>query len=432
MYIKELSIQNFKSIENAQIDFSPLSIVVGANAAGKSNLINVFRFIEDILVDGLENAIALQGGIQYLSNVNMPKGEKIRIAFTIDLLKENWIRHLQNKGYSLKVKEIDYEFIIQPNKRGLGYHIDYDYIKITYDCYEKSTFLNKKEEYTNLNIQYSTTFERSNRKTLTKLSKEFTPKNNTSSINMDSFVDNGTEFFLFLLNEEKKNNKREELMLYRLYILLPPYFSENAFIRVFDFDPKELKKPSSIASRKNLEEDGSNIASILQTILRNKEKTKELTSLLQRFLPFIDSISVKNNFDKSLFYKVKESYNKNPFHANFLSDGTVSILALILALYFEEESYIIILEEPERNIHPKLLADLISSAEDVSKEKQVILTTHNPEMLKHTDLKNIRFVSRDSNGRTIITTPANSSIVNEFIKNDLGIDDLFIQELLED
>lgn len=60
-------------------------------------------------------------------------------------------------------------------------------------------------------------------------------------------------------------------------------------------------------------------------------------------------------------------------YANFISDGTVSIIAIILALYFELDSEIIILEEPERNIHPKLLKNLLSSAEDVSSEKQVII-----------------------------------------------------------
>ena len=185
-----------------------------------------------------------------------------------------------------------------------------------------------------------------------------------------------------------------------------------------------------MASVKMLNEDGSNIASILQTILRNKEKSKKLTTLLQQFLPFVESLSVENNPDKSFSYKIRERYNGKPFYANFLSDGTVSILALILALYFEERSNIIILEEPERNIHPKLLASLISSAEDVSKEKQIIITTHNPEMLKHAEIANVRLVSRTTSGRTIVSAPEGSTVVQAFLKNDLGLDDLFLQGLL--
>lgn len=44
MYIKNMSIKNFKSIEEAEIEFNPLTMIVGANASGKSNIINVFRF----------------------------------------------------------------------------------------------------------------------------------------------------------------------------------------------------------------------------------------------------------------------------------------------------------------------------------------------------------------------------------------------------
>ena len=80
------------------------------------------------------------------------------------------------------------------------------------------------------------------------------------------------QVFARLCSEDKK-----ELMLYRISILLPAHFSENTFIRIFDFDPKELKKSSSMASMKILEENGSNIASVLNSILRTKENRKRLT-----------------------------------------------------------------------------------------------------------------------------------------------------------
>lgn len=51
MYIKNMTIKNFKSIEEAEIEFNPLTMIVGANASGKSNIINVFRFIENIMTD---------------------------------------------------------------------------------------------------------------------------------------------------------------------------------------------------------------------------------------------------------------------------------------------------------------------------------------------------------------------------------------------
>lgn len=427
MYIKDISIKNFKSIENVNIEFMPLTMLVGANASGKSNLINVFRFIENIITEGVDNAIALQGGIQYITNANLQKGEKIEISFTIDLKNETWIRHLENRKYALEVQEIDYKFILQPNKRGGGYHIFYDYIQVKYECFLFDVN-NKDEKYKSINTKYTTTFERKSNQSAVKITAQIDSENEVVDNELiNQFKkDNSSKYFAYITNEDKN-----ELMLYRLSLLLPPSFSESSFIRIFDFDPKELKKSSAMASTKILDENGSNLASILQNILRSKEGTRKLTTLLKEFLPFIETLSVENNPDKSFSYKIMECYNKKAFHANFLSDGTVSILALIIALYFEDQSNIIILEEPERNIHPKLLANLITSAEDVAKEKQIIITTHNPEFLKHADIDNVRLVSRSSCGTTKISTPANNVMVKEFMKNDLGLDDLFLQELLE-
>ena len=168
----------------------------------------------------------------------------------------------------------------------------------------------------------------------------------------------------------------------------------------------------------------------MNSILRTKENRKKLTTLLNEFLPFVDGITIENNFDKSFSYKVQEKFSNKAFHANFLSDGTVSLLAIIIALYFEELSNVIILEEPERNIHPKLLSSLLESAEDVSEEKQVIITTHNPEFLKHAKIDNVRLVQRDADGYTLISTPGNSEAVRCFVENDLGLDDLFLQDML--
>ncbi len=425
MYIKRMAIHNFKSIVDTEIVFSPLTMVVGANAAGKSNLINVFRFIQNIIAEGIDSAIALQGGVQYIANANLPKGEPVVISFTIDLKKEHWMRHLQARKYALRVHSIDYKFIIQPNKRGLGYRIAYDYVCMKYQCFVFDPTAKRSEQYKNIRTVYEISFERKKSKSRVKFTREYQPSDIDRQFKEELENDNASIFFSLLANEEKS-----ELMLNHLALLLPPIFSENTFIRVFDFDPRELKKPSSIASGRFLEENGSNLAAILQTILRNKENSDKLKTLLKAFLPFIESVSVENNPDKSVSYKIRERYNAKTFYSNFLSDGTVSILAIILALYFEERSNIIILEEPERNIHPKLLSSLISSLEDVANEKQVIITTHNPEMLKHAEIANVRFVSRTNDGKTVVSAPSESNTVKQFMINDLGLDDLFLQGML--
>ena len=92
---------------------------------------------------------------------------------------------------------------------------------------------------------------------------------------------------------------------------------------------------------------------------------------------------------------------------------------------------ITIIEEPERNIHPHLISGLVSMMKDASKEKQIIVSTHNPEMVKHSDLEDILLVSRDREGFSQITRPAEKQEVQIFLENEMGIDELYVQNLLE-
>lgn len=428
MLIEKIIIKNFKSIKEAQVSLNPLTIIVGTNASGKSNLINVFRFISNIMTEGIDNAIALQGGIAYLSNASLPKGTPIEIAFSVDLSSEGWVKHSDIRTLGFQIEKILYHFVIQPNLKGGGYHIEKDRLQLIYNCLKVNPSAKKEEKYIELNEKLSCFFERKTRGASVQTRFVFSDSSSFDEETINKIKrDTASRVFCMFANENPK-----ELMLNRISILLPPIFSEDSFIRIFDFDPRELKKSSSMASIRRLNEDGSNLASVLQSILRTKENRKRLTTLLSEFLPFVSGITVENNLDKSFSYKVQERYSNKTFHANFLSDGTVSVLALIIALYFETESNIIILEEPERNIHPKLLANLLASAEDVSSEKQVIITTHNPELLKHSSIESICLITRDPQGFSTISSPKDNTTVKLFIENDLGLDDLFIQNMLGD
>ena len=427
MLIDNICVKNFKSIKEINMDLSPLTLVVGANASGKSNLINVFRFISNIMTSGVDNAIALQGGISYLANASLPKGTPIEIEFSVDLSDEGWVRTADEKNFGYEVQKLHYRFVIQPNLKGNGYHIESDNLKVVFNCMQINPTAKKEDRYIDLNQKFSFCFSRKSRNSSIQSSFEFEDNKLNESQQNSISNDTAAYFFRRIANEDKN-----ELMLYRISILFPPVFSEEMFIRIFDFDPRELKKASSMASIRRLKEDGSNLASVLQSILRTKENRRKLTVLLKDFLPFVNSITIENNVDKSFSYKIQEQFSKKSFHASFLSDGTVSVLAIIVALYFEKESNIIILEEPERNIHPKLLANLLSAAEDISTEKQIIITTHNPELVKNSKLETIRLITRDKNGFSKISNPKDSEMVNCFIQNDLGLDDLFVQNLLGD
>lgn len=427
MKIKRIFAENYKSFEKLDVKLDDFTLIVGANAAGKSNLTTIFKFIKDIMIEGLDNAIALQGGIDYLANANSEKNKPIKLGFELDFHDKGWLMRGPNE-LMITTEAISYTFEFLPNKRGKNYQVSYDELKIKYGCVEKlkNNKNTRKIELKPLNISFSCIYKKksaqSKYETIEDIPEELTKKSENIKL-----IFRHADFLLEDLYREKK-----ELLLYRLSFFLPPLISEENLIKIYDFDPKKLKRPCMISARKNLEVDGSNLAAALQIVLKSKEKYNKFIGLLKNALPFINKISVEQNYDQSYSYKIAEDYSTKSFYSNFLSDGTVSIIAIIIALYFEEKSTIIIIEEPERNIHPKLLSTVVQMAKDVSKNKQVIFTTHNPEILSNADLENIRFVQRDKQGYSVVTSPADSDRVKAFINNELGLNDLFLQNLLGD
>ena len=55
--------KNFRSIEYAELELDPLTVLVGPNASGKSNLLDILGFLGDAVRYGLETAITQRGGI---------------------------------------------------------------------------------------------------------------------------------------------------------------------------------------------------------------------------------------------------------------------------------------------------------------------------------------------------------------------------------
>lgn len=239
MYIKDISISNFKSIASAEIDFSRLALLIGANAAGKSNLINVFRFLADIENNGLDYAIALQGGISYLRNASMPKDEPITIKFSIDFPDEHWIRQVSS-NIGLMINSVENEFSIKPNKKGNGYHIASDKLDVIYSINRVPKVKNQELEKVS---DYRLTFERTTRKLAHKYLIYNCDGWDEKEKEKFESADISGKFFERMCREDMN-----ELMLNKIALLLPPSFNASSFVRIFDFDPRELKKNSALGS----------------------------------------------------------------------------------------------------------------------------------------------------------------------------------------
>jgi predicted ATPase len=415
MSIKKIKVTNFKSFENLEIELNMFNVLIGSNASGKSNFVRIFEFLRDITNHGLNNAISLQGGIEYLRNINISVSENLSLKIVSDQKFGLFGKSTKAGFIGIKIYETIYEFALKFKQKKLEFKIDKDnliqkckFIKLER---QKGKIVEIEEIGTGkINILCS------NKKVKINLHK---PKG--VSIKEDDI------YPPFLIEKELSPNT---LLLQTPFFIFPPLEEIFSDISVYDFDPKLPKKATPITGKAELEEDGSNLSIILKNITENKSKKRQLFNLVKDLLPFIDNIDVEKFADKSLLFKLQEIYFKNQYlPASLISDGTINITALIIALYFEKKQLTII-EEPERNIHPYLIAKVADMIKDASQKKQIIVTTHSPEIVKHTDLENLLFVSRDERGFSVISKPANEKEIRTFLDNEIGIEDLYVQNLL--
>ena len=79
MFITHLTLKNWRNFRNAEVDFQDITYIMGPNAAGKSNFLDVFRFLRDIANPqggGLQQALNSRGGmskVRCLAARNDPK-----------------------------------------------------------------------------------------------------------------------------------------------------------------------------------------------------------------------------------------------------------------------------------------------------------------------------------------------------------------------
>jgi hypothetical protein len=222
----------------------------------------------------------------------------------------------------------------------------------------------------------------------------------------------------------------QKTLLEQFSFLLP---IDSLNFAVYDFDLKKSKEATSIIGKAELEENGENLAIVIKNILEDKDKARQFSNLLSDILPYVSNVGVDKFYDKSLLFKVKEIYSKHAhLPSSLLSDGTIAVTAMVAALFFETKS-LAVFEEPEKGIHPALIAKMMQYFYDAAhlNQKQIIITTHSPEVLKHTHLEDLILVSRNEHGFGQISKPAEQEMVKAFLENELGIEQLFTQNLLD-
>lgn len=415
MAIKKIHVSNFKSFKDLTLELGNFNVVIGANASGKSNFTQIFKFLKDTKDNGLKDAISMHGGLESLRNL------KIGAASDFNMRIESEARSEAGGILSLKTNKIAYEFSLRFEASKSGYEIASDELtqklQITRSKGEEKALFEDEGlgtvEFTiaNVNGKPDISFGPPEMKDLLEKEEAFPP----------------LSFFPKLFGEEIPSGV---LLINTPYFAVLPGASPFGDIAIYDIDPHLARNPVQITGKAELAEDGKNLALVLNKLIEDGEKKRKFCNLMKDLLPFCNDIDTEKFAEKSLMMKIQEDYYGDEYlSAYLLSDGTINISALIIALCLEEKDTVIV-EEPERNIHPHLISRVVDMMKDASRHRQVIVTTHSAELVKQAGLENILLVSRDQDGFSRISRPREKSEVKLFLQNELGLDELYVQDLL--
>ncbi len=396
MRIRRLRVKNFKSFKEIDIELENLNVLIGANASGKSNFLEILEFLKDIPSIGLVNAIEKHGGAKYIKNFNANREEEIEIGIELETetTTTNLIKLSKNSENELSTIIYELSFLVDAE---LNVSINTERSIIKIDTEDYGIEVRKGEpHFFKQNLLY-----------------EFLYKEPIENI----------------IRQKAHNVTLLELGLYGLTDDLKIFFSN---IAIYEIQPFWSRRPveSGSSGISELSRTGDNLPIILKKILSREKDARAFHRILMSLLPHVQEIQVENFESKYFMLNIEERFFKGRNIPAFLtSDGTISIIALILATFFSNAK-IIGLEEPMKNVHPALIPKVINLLKDASSQKQIFFTTHNPETLRHLELRNILAIKRDRYGNSNVERLSDREDLKIFLQNEIGLDELFVENLL--
>lgn len=80
--VKEIEIYGYKSIAECKLPLRDINVLIGANGAGKSNFISVFRLLNNLVQENLQNFVAQEGGASRLLHFGRQVTEELSFKFS--------------------------------------------------------------------------------------------------------------------------------------------------------------------------------------------------------------------------------------------------------------------------------------------------------------------------------------------------------------
>ncbi len=396
--ITYIKINGFKSFHNFEMEFTPLTIIAGTNASGKSNLFDALMLLSRLAeVDKLQNAFKEQRGemvelfTQYSDNEYASEME-----FIVEMLVNKDVKDAWGGEAKLKYTRLKYELKIKRfiNESGMNdlEVIHESLVKLKHD----------KDSWINIIQKNYRDFWRPKVKT----GRRGTPYISTEKINdMPAIIvpqdgEGGNKRSFPLKNATKTVLSSFDTIDFRHILAAKEEMKSWKFLQL---NPGDLRQPTSKKSGDDkISSSGENLAAALYRIkIQDDYSLIQISRALGNFLPNFTDVNVIDDKENSQFLIKLKGVDGKEYTSRVLSEGTLRLLALCILQFDESFTGLLCFEEPENGIHPfrikamaKLLKDLSTDFSDLEMPlRQVIVNTHSPalvlEMVRFKNDKNV-------------------------------------------
>ncbi|MHB1417982.1 MAG: AAA family ATPase [Bacillota bacterium] len=360
--IKEVRYKNWKSFGEARLYIDPVTIIIGTNASGKSNLLDGLEFLSRV-ANGKDLHSALAGD---------PSLKGVRGGI-------EWAALRNNKNFTLGV-------VVEEDD-----DIDFVY-EITV------TTIPRVEVW---------------KETLTKVRKTRNAKNIETKLFWTNEVDEESPSITLRLYNEKAGTKRESRRSYsvlsqlnglelRKDIMKGIETTIKALQGIFVLDPIPSMMRSYSSLSPSLASDASNIAGVLAALQPSQQQ--KVQNILTSYARKLPEGEIKKVWSKTVgeFKTDAMLYCEEEWHpdkkmrvdARGMSDGTLRYLAILTALLTRPKNTLTIIEEVDNGLHPSRAHLLLNTLREARIERNIdiLVTTHNPALLDSLDPEMIPFI----------------------------------------
>lgn len=375
--LRRVFIEGYKSLGKVELELRPLTVIIGPNAAGKSNLFDALRLLSRLVScrslqdafqghrgDPLEAFDCSEGGIPGLLIRN-----EARLTMEVDVeLSDQVISEIERqvriyrKGANGEVRPS------QPRhtaKKLLRY-------RVTLAIEPKTGVLRVQDE------QLEALVESENGKC--RPDKRRKP-----------FIERVDSHLRLRMEGQARPTDYEIGLNYTLASLpvYPPHYPHLLAFReevsrwqFYYWEPRLMREESAVREVRQVSAFGGDLAAFYFTLKRvHPGQFQNLEQTLRSLVPTIETVNPELTEEGTVRLKIREGGIE--FSAKVISEGTLRILALLAVMSPTTPATLIGLEEPENGVHPrrlKLVADLLRQA---SQQRQILVNTHSPLLPEH-------------------------------------------------